>query len=966
MSSAYEAGSPDTDTEGAPEAAAPVQSEGALPGAEAEASPSLSDAAPAGWIGGSQDAAPASAGQTAAPAQTSAFGPQSLNADYQGSPYADMGPGPASFDSRFGDWGQQDAAPSSQYQDALQTLGDLTQSALSGYDYEGSPYADMGQQPTAPDFSQAFQAFEAQPGWNPAEQTAGRAGLAEPTDWGANPFAPSTDVSVGRDFDQVFADVANQPTDYEGSPYADMGPQFAPDFNQAFQAFDTPTGMDLAGDFATGVTTNLANQLGLNDLTVGPGLPTSPVFGVTGLNYNTLTHDTDPTAPVNVELMQVPAPATPTPLTVDPSTTGQLQDAQQAPQEAQPAQPQEAQPQAPQEAQQAPPQEAQEAQQQAQEAQQAQPQEAQPQTPQEAQQAPPPSLIEQVLQETPPAPPALPPVQGLYDMAPMPVAPQQQPVDTPMPQARPSNAPQPQDPNDDTDDEADPHANTPVEPGRPLGAPTTRTQNTPVVSPRVIQEQQGKTRDRPINERLHGILSQAAEQAGVIVRIGSGGQVATRAPGDRGRQGGWTGSIRHNHGNAADVRLEQNGRVLNYNNPQDRVVMEAFVREAARLGATGMGAGMRYMGPNTIHVGFGNPNFWRADNEGSRGLRQAWAEGRQGPANRPPADIPIRTAVIPPLPRRRPDEPQPTVTAQPDVPPAPPPEVPTVSTRLPPQVPQETQPPAAPVDRPPADIPVTLTPPAVAARTAQAATQFAKFLADNLSKSGKLPSNREEGQAALNALAQELAKAGYPASVAQRTILETATQGSIKAGYGPDSKYNVLGHVTRAINEMVGTAMQGYRTGKTPEAQGPPSPFAPAAPGKRSAAPFGQQFAGLSQSRGPAPGEDYGREGDVGAASPYFGATTPTVPQLSPMIAPPAPAPSRGRPPAPPPPPMYTPGGPGMFNPFRGNEAALPGGLFHLAAGGRDVGAPPAIQPGQLPGQGRRGSAARGWAGCEP
>ena len=197
----------------------------------------------------------------------------------------------------------------------------------------------------------------------------------------------------------MFADVANQPTDYEVSPYADMGPQFAPDFNQAFQAFDTPTGMDLAGDFATGVTTNLAQQLGLNDLTVGPGLPTSPVFGVTGMNYNTLTHDTDPTAPVNVELMQVPAPATPTPLTVDPSTTGQLQDAQQAPQEAQPAQPQEAQPQAPQEAQQAPPQEAQEAQQQAQEAQQAQPQEAQPQTPQEAQQAPPPSLVEQALQE---------------------------------------------------------------------------------------------------------------------------------------------------------------------------------------------------------------------------------------------------------------------------------------------------------------------------------------------------------------------------------------------------------------------------------------------------------------------------------------------------------------------------------------------------------------------------------------
>jgi hypothetical protein len=142
--------------------------------------------------------------------------------------------------------------------------------------------------------------------------------------------------------------------------------------------------------------------------------------------------------------------------------------------------------------------------------------------------------------------------------------------------------------------------------------------------------------------------------------------------------------------------------------------------------------------------------------------------------------------------------------------------------------PADIPPPVAPVvPRPPADIPapaVQTMPPALAARTFQAAMQFAHFLEGNLAKSGTLPSNREEGQKALNALAHELARAGYPASVAQRTILETATQGSIKAGYGPNSNYNLLGHVTQAINEMAATAMRGYRTGKTPEVQGPPSP----------------------------------------------------------------------------------------------------------------------------------------------
>ena len=162
------------------------------------------------------------------------------------------------------------------------------------------------------------------------------------------------------------------------------------------------------------------------------------------------------------------------------------------------------------------------------------------------------------------------------------------------------------------------------------------------------------------------------------------------------------------------------------------------------------------------------------------------------------------------------------------------------------------------------------------------------------------------------------AKAGISCLRCARTLILEIARGrrSARRATDPDS------HTMRsAMSPAQSTKWLARRCRATHrqdarQVQGPPSP---AVPGKQGALPFGQQFAGLSQSRGPAPGEDYGREGDVGAASPYFNALTPTVPQLSPSIAPPPP-PSRGRPPAPPPPPQYTPGGPGMFNPFRGNE----------------------------------------------
>jgi hypothetical protein len=97
-------------------------------------------------------------------------------------------------------------------------------------------------------------------------------------------------------------------------------------------------------------------------------------------------------------------------------------------------------------------------------------------------------------------------------------------------------------------------------------------------------------------------LLTAAHEAGVeIVRITSGGQ-----PGSRGQR---IGSNRHDGGNAADLEPVARGRTLDFTRPADLGAICRFVASAAACGATGIGAGVNYMGPQRLHVGFGNgPN----------------------------------------------------------------------------------------------------------------------------------------------------------------------------------------------------------------------------------------------------------------------------------------------------------------------------------------------------------------------
>ena len=121
----------------------------------------------------------------------------------------------------------------------------------------------------------------------------------------------------------------------------------------------------------------------------------------------------------------------------------------------------------------------------------------------------------------------------------------------------------------------------------------------------------GKIRNQPIASDLNAILAQAGAAAGVNVIVESGGQPALGSGGRR------TGSTRHDNGHAADVQLAlSNGRILSLNNPADVPIIQNFIRETKRFGATGIGAGNGYMGDNTFHIdnaslyGQGSAGYW--------------------------------------------------------------------------------------------------------------------------------------------------------------------------------------------------------------------------------------------------------------------------------------------------------------------------------------------------------------------
>jgi hypothetical protein len=107
-------------------------------------------------------------------------------------------------------------------------------------------------------------------------------------------------------------------------------------------------------------------------------------------------------------------------------------------------------------------------------------------------------------------------------------------------------------------------------------------------------------RNKPISDELKLVLGTAAQAAGVdTIRITSGGQDAL---GEGTRR---TGSTRHDHGRAADLQCVVGGDTLTFTDQSAPPGILSFVTAAAAAGATGIGAGVGYMGNRTIHVGFG-------------------------------------------------------------------------------------------------------------------------------------------------------------------------------------------------------------------------------------------------------------------------------------------------------------------------------------------------------------------------
>jgi hypothetical protein len=125
-----------------------------------------------------------------------------------------------------------------------------------------------------------------------------------------------------------------------------------------------------------------------------------------------------------------------------------------------------------------------------------------------------------------------------------------------------------------------------------------------------LQREVASVRRGDLQQNLRNQLEYAAAQAGVNVEVYSGGQARAGTPGAP-----RIGSTRHDEGGAADIRLsvrddQGRKRLLDMTNENDRAIMERFVSNAVKAGATGVGAGVGYMGKHGIHVGGGSSTSW--------------------------------------------------------------------------------------------------------------------------------------------------------------------------------------------------------------------------------------------------------------------------------------------------------------------------------------------------------------------
>lgn len=126
----------------------------------------------------------------------------------------------------------------------------------------------------------------------------------------------------------------------------------------------------------------------------------------------------------------------------------------------------------------------------------------------------------------------------------------------------------------------------------------------------------GIVRSLPLSSQLVGILGRAAAECDVVVHVQSGGQPP------KGTSTRRVGSTRHDVGGsrmgAADVQLLRGGVMLSMTKAADVPHMAKFVTSCVAAGASGVGAGVSYMGPSTIHIGGGGSAVWGGLKAGDR------------------------------------------------------------------------------------------------------------------------------------------------------------------------------------------------------------------------------------------------------------------------------------------------------------------------------------------------------------
>ena len=160
----------------------------------------------------------------------------------------------------------------------------------------------------------------------------------------------------------------------------------------------------------------------------------------------------------------------------------------------------------------------------------------------------------------------------------------------------------------------------------------------------------GATRNKPISDDLRGQLGYLNDM-GITMEIFSGGQDGIET-GSKQR----VGSVRHDHGNAADAFFYKDGRRLDWGNEADRPIFEEIVRRGVAAGVTGWGAGPGYMQQGSMHVGTGNPGVWGAGGKGANApswLRAAYGNPWVEP-QRPAAAVAAASAPPAPAPAQKP------------------------------------------------------------------------------------------------------------------------------------------------------------------------------------------------------------------------------------------------------------------------------------------------------------------------